>query len=69
MLPANTDPAKKTKEPCAQGVKPIISTMLQIVTCGMANILWTFHESPLIDFTVILLKTRLGHLDGDRETI
>ena len=55
---------KIKKEPFAQGVKPIIPKMFQIVPCVIANISWRFHENPLIYFTVVLLTNTPGSLDG-----
>ena len=68
MLRTNTDPEKK--EPYAQGVKPIIPKIFQIIPCVIANISWKFHENPLIDFTVVLLTNTPGApRPGDRETV
>ena len=60
MLPTNTDPGNRKKEPCVQGVKPIIPKMSQNVLCVMDNISWIFHENPLIDITVMLLRNTPG---------
>ena len=53
-------PTKIKKEPYAQGVKPLIPKMFQIVPCIIANISLKFHENPLIDFTVVLLTNTPG---------
>ena len=51
---------KIKKQPFAQGIKPIIPKMFQVVPCAIANISWKFHENSFIDFTVVLQTNTPG---------
>ena len=49
MLRTYTDP--EYRNPCIQGVKPIIPTTFQIAPFVITDKSWKFHENVLMDFT------------------
>ena len=64
MLLTYTELKKIGNESCTQGVKRIISKMVYIVPCIIADLAWKFHENPPIHFTVMLLTGTMRRVDG-----
>ena len=63
MLVINMDPQNLKNISCVQEAKCNIQKMFQIVPFVVADLFWKFHESPLIQITVMLLTNMTLHLN------